>query len=102
MTGIVNTLVSVLYNLVLAFVNIILAPIDVLVQTCFPWFSSAISYLNNLIDLITPYISYIVNMSCLSSFALSIIIFTITFKITSTISTWTIKLAMKWYYKLKN
>lgn len=102
MTSIINSIIQILYNLVLAFVNIILAPIDVLISTCFPWFSTAIEKLNQLIDLITPYISYLVNLTCLSNFALSIIIFTITFKVTSTVSTWFIKLAMKWYYKLKN
>ena len=99
--NVLSWVVSVLFNIVLAFVNIILSPIDVLISTAFPWLNNYIDYFNNLIEIIRPYISWIVNLSCLSSLALNFIVFTITFKVTTTVSTWTIKLAMKWYSKLK-
>lgn len=97
----IETFLNFIFQIVIALFNIILAPIDVFISSCLPWLSNAINYITSLFDLITPYISWILDLFPINQFALQFIIFTLVFKVTSTSSVWFIKLALKWVSKIR-
>ena len=98
---IVNIFFTFLFEIIIAFFNIILSPLDVLVSTAFPYFSTASDYINSMIDTISPYFSFIISIFGLPPFVISYVCFCIIISLTGSLSIWTVKLAIKWISKFK-
>lgn len=96
----IGKILSGLMNFVIGIVNILLLPIDALLSTI-PGVSDALSAINSLIDYIITIIGYAINASGLSDIAIFFIVAYYTFSITATLSASVLKLALKWYEKLK-
>lgn len=88
-------------SLIIGLVNVLLAPIDALIASALPDLSNALNFISNMFDIATRYITFIVNWSFISSTGISLIIAYYTFVLTVPIGIATVKLAIKWYNKLK-
>lgn len=97
----INALLQGIMNLVMGLVDIILKPIDILIETLLPDLSAGISAVGSFLNLILQGLGWAVSLTGLSTTTLSIIVLFFTFKLTAPILFSTIKSAIKWYDKLK-
>lgn len=97
----INAILKGIMSLIIGLVNILLTPIDMAIEAALPDLSSAISAIGSYFSLALQNIGFAVSITGLSSTAISIIILYYTFKLTMPIVFATIKLAIKWYDKLK-
>lgn len=97
----IQALLSGIFKLIIALVNLLLSPIDTLITSLLPDVSSGLNAFNSLIDYVINFIGYVVDMSGLSSTAINLIILYFTFIFASRPVIYIIKLAIKWYESLK-
>lgn len=97
----INAILSGIMSLIIGLVNILLAPIDLAIKAALPDLSSAISAVGSYFGLALQNVGFAISLTGLSSTAISIIILYYTFKLTLPLTFATIKLAIKWYDKLK-
>lgn len=97
----IQALLSGIFKLIIALVNLLLSPIDTLITSLLPDVSSGLNAFNSLIDYVINFIGYVVDMSGLSSTAINLIIIYFTFIFASRPVIYVIKLAIKWYESLK-
>lgn len=88
-------------SLIIGLVNVLLAPIDALIASALPSLDNALSAVNQLLITAGDYLSYLVDLTLLSSTAISIIIMYYSFVLVLPLGVATVKLAIKWYDKLK-
>jgi len=97
----INTILKGIMSLIMGLVNILLYPIDLLIETALPDLSTALNSIGQFFNLISRGLGWAISVTGLSSEALSLIVLFFTFKLTAPILFSTIKLAIKWYDKLK-
>lgn len=97
----INAILKGIMSLIIGLVSLLLKPIDLAIQAALPNLSSAISAIGSFFALALQNIGFAISLTGLSSTALSLIILYYTFKLTIPITFATIKLAIKWYDKLK-
>lgn len=97
----INKILTGIMSLIINLVSVLLTPIDLAIETALPDLSSAISSVGSYFSLALQNVGFAISLSGLSSTAISIIILYYTFKLTLPITFYTIKLALKWYDKLK-
>lgn len=97
----IGKLLKGLIDFVISLVGIILLPIDSLISNAFPSLSNAIQSINDLINYIIGVIGYAIDASGLSDIAIFMVVAYYSFSITCTLSASALKLALKWYEKLK-
>ena len=97
----IGKIISGIFKLVIALVNMLLAPIDLMITNTLPDVSSAFDAFNALVDYVISCIGYAVDASGLSSTAINLIIIYFTFILLSRPVVYVIKLALKWYDTLK-
>lgn len=97
----IGKILTGIFKLIISLVNVILSPIDTLINNALPDVASGINAFNSLINYVINFMAYVVDASGLSSTAINLIILYFTFTLTLPLSVYTIKLAMKWYDKLK-
>lgn len=97
----INAILTGIMNLIIGLVSVLLTPIDLAIQAALPDLASAISAVGSYFQLALQNIGFAISITGLSSTAISIIILYYTFKLTVPITFSTIKLAIKWYDKIK-
>lgn len=97
----INAILTGIMSLIIGLVNILLTPIDLAVKAALPDLSSALSAVGSYFELALQDIGFVISVTGLSSTAISLIILYYTFKLTLPITFAAIKLAIKWYDKLK-
>lgn len=97
----INAILKGIMSLIINLVSVLLAPIDLALKTLLPDLSSAISSVGSYFSLALENVGFAISLSGLSSTAINIIILYYTFKLTAPVSFYLIKLAIKWYDKLK-
>lgn len=97
----INAILKGIMSLIIGLVSVLLTPIDLAISAALPDLSSAISAVGSYFSLALQNIGFCISLSGLSSTAISIIILYYTFKLTLPLVFSTIKLAIKWYDKLK-
>ncbi len=97
----INILLKGILALIIGLVNIILAPIDMLISQFLPDLSSATNAIGRLFELIGSSLGFCVGLTGLSSECLSLIVLYYTFKLTVPLLVSTVKAAIKWYKALK-
>ena len=88
-------------NLIIGLVSVILTPIDNLITSNLPELDNAFTGIGNFLNLIGNSIGWGISTLGLSSQTLSLIVVFFTFKLTAPLLFYMIKLAIKWYDKLK-
>lgn len=97
----INALLKGIMSLIISLVSVILAPIDLAIQSVLPDLSSALSSVGSLFNLIGQSIGWGISVLGLSSETISLIVLYFTFKLTAPMLFYMIKLALTWYNKLK-
>lgn len=81
-------------------VTLLLTPIDNLITTNFPSLDNALSSINSFINYIISVIGYAIDASCLTDVVLLLVVGYYSFTIVLSVSTYVIKLILKWYKAL--
>lgn len=97
----INAILKGIFSLVVGLVNLLLSPIDSLINSAFPSISTGISYINSFLDFINNLMSYILSWFHLPDAFITLIVGYVVFKLTLPLAIHTIKLAIKWYDKIK-
>lgn len=97
----INAILKGIMSLIIGLVSILLKPIDLAIAAALPDLSQAISAVGKYFQLALQNIGFAISITGLSSTAISIIILYYTFKLTLPLTFSVIKLALKWYDKLK-
>lgn len=97
----INAILKGIMSLIIGLVNILLTPIDLAIKSALPDLADAISSIGSYFNLALENVGFAISLTGLSSTAISIIVLYFTFKLTMPITFATIKLAIKWYDKLK-
>lgn len=97
----INAILQGIMSLIIGLVSVLLAPIDLAVSAALPDLSSAINAVGSYFNLALQNIGFAISLTGLSSTAISIIILYYTFKLTLPVTFYLIKLAIKWYDKIK-
>lgn len=87
--------------IVTSIIQVILYPIDLLISFFIPNLEVAFIKIGDLFNLIETPFKFLVNMTGLSSFSLSLIFSYFIFKFTLPFQVYIIKLAVKWYKAIK-
>lgn len=97
----INAILKGIMNLIIGLVSVLLKPIDLAISAALPDLSSALSAVGSFFQLALQNLGFALDLTGLSSTAISIIVLYYTFKLTLPITFAAIKLAIKWYDKLK-
>lgn len=97
----INAILKGIFSIVTKFISIFLIPINLLISTMLPNFSTMISYVNNFFDTALTYIGFIMDSLFISSEVISFIILFYTFKLTFPYAVSGVKVIVNWYNKLK-
>lgn len=97
----INAILKGIFSLVTSLVGILLAPIDALISTALPSLQTGLNAIGSFLTLITSSIGWVLSVFGLSSECLSLIVLYYTFKLTVPLTIYTIKLAIRWYDKIK-
>lgn len=97
----IKKIISGIFKLVLALVNLILTPIDNLISQYLPSVSNALDSVSAFFNWVAGLIPWGVSWFGFSSNTLALFVAYITFELTVPLLIHTIKLAIKWYNALK-
>lgn len=97
----INAILKGIFSLIISLVSLLLTPIDSLINSVFPSIGEGINYINNFLNYIINLIPYILSWFHLPTAFIILVVGYMTFKLTVPLAIHTIKLAIKWYDKLK-
>lgn len=97
----INTILKGVFSIILNLVSLLLYPINLLITNAIPGLDNAFLTIENFFTTSFTYVGWAVDASMLSSETISLIIATLTFCLTLPIGVSAVKLAIKWYDKLK-
>lgn len=97
----INALLTGIFNLIIGLVNVLLTPIDSLIATALPALSDGINMVSQFFNWVSGLIPWGVSWFGFNSSVLTLFVAYITFELTMPLAIHTIKLALKWYDKLK-
>ena len=95
-----NAIVKVFLKLAKSLLGVVLAPLNILINTLIPNFSDYITPIYNLFNLVLNSIGYVIDLLGISQVALTIVVLTITYNVIVTLSAYSLKLGVKWYRAL--
>lgn len=97
----INSVITGIFNIIINLVNVILTPIDALIENSLPSLNSAISAIGELFALIGSSIGWGISLIGIPTECIQLIVLYYSFKLTVPIGFYIIKLAIAWYNKLK-
>lgn len=97
----VNAFLNGVFNLVIGLVNVILLPLDTLIQTTIPGFSEVLNYVENLITMLLGFFPWILSWFNIPLVVLTWVASYYIAKFTLTLLIHPIKLALAWWRTLK-
>lgn len=97
----INALLKGIFSLIISLVNLLLSPIDAIIENAFPSISSGLEYVSNFFNWVCGVIPWAISWFGLPSVIITLLVGYYTFKLTVPLAVHTVKLAVKWYDKLK-
>lgn len=97
----IKALINGIMSLVISLVNLILAPIDAVINSALPSLSEAFDYISGFFDTLGNVVPFVISYTGINAVVLNIIIDLFVFILSVPLIVHTIKLAIKWYNKLK-
>lgn len=97
----IQSILTGIFTLVTNLVQILLSPIDTLISSALPNLQSGLNAIGSFLTLVSSSIGWVLSAFGLSSECLSLIVLYFTFKLTVPLTISTIKLAIRWYDKIK-
>lgn len=97
----INKILEGIFNLIISLVNVILSPIENMINLLVPSLLPGIGVVGDFIDYILSYIPWVISILGLTSTTMAIISGLITAIVMIPLTAHAIKLGIKWYYALK-
>lgn len=97
----INTILTGIFNVVIALVNTLLIPIESIISQFIPGLDSAFEMVGMLFENLVMFIPWVISWTGLNSTIIGLIVSYFTFRLTVPLLVHTIKLALAWYDKLK-
>lgn len=97
----INKLLMGVFKIIISLVSLLLTPIDNLIAQFLPGLDDAFTMIANLVQQICNVVPWVMSWMGVSSVVVSLLVSYLTFKMSVPIVVHTIKLALKWYDKLK-
>lgn len=97
----INKLLMGVFKIIISLVSLLLTPIDNLIAQFLPGLDDAFTMIGNLVQQICNVVPWVMSWMGVSSVVVSLLVSYLTFKMSVPIVVHTIKLALKWYDKLK-
>lgn len=97
----INAILKGIFRLVIALVNLLLTPIDTLINNAFPSISSVLNTIGDFFNQILGFIPWILSWFHLPSYFITFVVAYWVFKLSVPLVVHTVKLAIKWYDKIK-
>ncbi len=97
----INAIIKGIFKLVIALVNVLLTPIDLLISNAFPSITDALNYINSFFNYIEQFMSWILSWFHVPPAFLTLVVGYLVFKLTVPLAVHTMKLALHWYHILK-
>lgn len=94
-------LFSFLFDLVISLVQMLLSVVDSLIEQFVPGVADALDMVSALFNNVLSYIPWVMSWMGLSATVLTLVVAVFTFELTVPLLVHVIKLAIKWYDKLK-
>lgn len=97
----INAILKGIFKLVISLVNLLLTPIDTLIQSALPDLAAGISAVGSFLSLCMQSIGWVLSVFAIPTACISLLILYYGFKLTVPLIISTVKLAIRWYDKLK-
>lgn len=97
----INAILKGIMSMITGLVTVILTPIDAVITSYLPQMEAAFEAINQMFTLASNYVGFAVSMTGLDNDTLSLIVMYYTFKLSVPLIISTVKLAIKWYDKIK-
>lgn len=97
----INKILTAIFNLVISLVNFILVPIDSMISSAIPGFDEAFDMIGSFFEYLSTLLPWVISWLGVNQLIIEYLVLYLTFKLTMPLAVHTIKLAIKWYDKLK-
>ena len=97
----INAILKGIFKLVISLVNLLLAPIDAIISNALPNLSQGLTAVGQFLSVCTQSIGWVLSVFGLPSGCISLIVVYYVFKLTVPLVVSSVKLAIRWYDKLK-
>jgi len=97
----IQALLSGIFKLVISLVNLLLAPIDLLIEQFLPSLDTALSSVSAFFNWVGNLLPWGISWFGLETGVITLFVAYVTFELTVPLMVHTVKLAIKWYDKLK-
>lgn len=97
----IGAIFNTLFNLIISLVNILLTPLDMLIQAAFPSVADFLSSVNAMFSLVLSGLGWVIGLTCLPPLAFQLLLLYFTFVLTVPLAISSIKLVIRWYNALK-
>ena len=97
----INKLLMGIFKIIISLVSLLLTPIDNLISQFLPGLDDAFTMIGNLVHQLCNVVPWVMSWLGVSSLVVSLLVSYLTFKMSVPIVVHTVKLALKWYDKLK-
>lgn len=97
----INAILKGIMSMITGLVTVILTPIDAVITSYLPQMEASFEAINQMFTLASNYVGFAVSMTGLDNDTLSLIVMYYTFKLSVPLIISTVKLAIKWYDKIK-
>ena len=97
----INKILMGIFNVIISLVNLLLAPIDLLIESAFPSVSDGLDKVGDFFSWVSSLIPWSISWFGFDDVVISLFVAYMTFELTMPLSISAIKLAIKWYDKLK-
>lgn len=97
----IGKLLNAIFNLVITIVGIVLSPLELLIQNALPDLSNALNMVADFFDYVSGFSPLVISYTGLTTSTMAIIVGLILANMNIPIIVETIKLAIKWFDKMK-
>lgn len=97
----INAILKGIFSLVIGLVNLLLSPIDSIISQFFPTITQGLNYVSSFFSWLSNIIPWAMSWMGIDSAIVTLLVGYYTFKLTVPLMVHTVKLAIKWYDKIK-
>lgn len=97
----INAILKGIFSLAIGLVNLLLSPIDSIISQFFPTITQGLNYVSSFFSWLSNIIPWAMSWMGIDSAIVTLLVGYYTFKLTVPLMVHTVKLAIKWYDKIK-
>ena len=97
----INSILSGIFTLITSLVNLILTPIDLLIDTALPSLGNALDMVSGFFNWVANLVPWAISWFGLNETVIGLFVAYTTFELTIPLGVHTVKLCLQWYDKLK-